>query len=192
MKPEYIPTPSATAGPFLHIGLTDHHSVLILAPPEVAGERIWLTCRVFDSENVPVNDCMIEIWQADANGKYNHPDDPQSATADPSFTGFGRAATDDQGCCEFETIKPGQVPGPKGTMQAPHLNLAIYARGLLLQLHTRVYFAGETANDGDPVLALVPLARRATLLAQPDTGQPGDWHFDVHLRGDNETVFFDV
>ena len=186
----HVPTPSQTVGPYLHIGLTDRHSIHRIAAPEVLGDRVYLKLRVLDADNAPLNDAMIEIWQADANGKYNHPDDlpaPQS-----SFQGFGRAATDEHGLCEFETIRPGRVPGPGNTWQAPHLNLAVYARGILLQLYTRIYFAGDPANASDPVLALVPAERRNTLLAQPDPHHPGLWQFDVHLCGEQETVFFDV
>lgn len=189
---EHVPTPSQTAGPYLHIGLTNNHSITRMATPEVAGERIRLKCRVLDVDNAPVNDAMLEIWQADGDGRYNHPDAPQGSRSDSVFRGFGRAATDQSGACEFETIRPGRVPGPGNTLQAPHLNVAIFARGILLQLYTRIYFAGDPVNDGDSVLALVPPDRRETLIAHPDPQQSGSWLFDIHLRGDRETVFFDV
>lgn len=189
---EHVPTPSQTAGPYLHIGLTNTHSVTQIAAQDVPGERVRLKCRVLDVEGAPLNDAMIEIWQADASGHYNHPDDFQAREGGSRFHGFGRAATDETGACEFETIRPGSVPGPGNSSQAPHLNIAIFARGILLQLHTRIYFAGDPANDGDPVLALVPADRRETLMARPDPKQPGSWLFDIHLRGDQETVFFDV
>jgi protocatechuate 3,4-dioxygenase alpha subunit len=188
---DHVPTPSATVGPFLHIGLTEKHSVTQLAAAETKGERVFLRCRVFDAENVPVKDAMIELWQTDSDGRYNHPDDPR-ATSPLMFMGFGRAATNEHGFCEFETIKPGRVPGPDGKLQAPHINVAIYARGILLQLYTRIYFAGGPANEQDPVLALVPESRRKTLLACPDVSRPNGWQFDLRLRGENETVFFDV
>jgi protocatechuate 3,4-dioxygenase alpha subunit len=111
---------------------------------------------------------------------------------DPEFLGFGRMPTAPDGSCEFETIKPGRVPGAGNVLQAPHLNLAVFARGMLKQLYTRVYFTGEPANQADPVLALVPKERRSTLLAQPDPARPGGWRFDIHLQGEQETVFFDV
>ena len=187
---EHVPTPSQTAGPYLHIGLTNKHSVTQIAPPAVFGERLRLRCRVLDVDGAPVNDAMIEIWQADQAGRYNHPDD--APTPDGHFYGFGRAATDENGTCEFETVRPGSLPGPNNTTQAPHLNVAVFARGILLQLHTRIYFAGDAANDSDPVLALVPAERRETLMARPDPEHPGSWRFDIHLRGDQETVFFDV
>ena len=138
----------------------------------------------------PVNDAMLEIWQADASGKYNHPDDLQSKPLDPGWIGFGRIATAGDGSCLLETIKPGRVPN--GTLQAPHLTLGVFARGMLKQLFMRVYFAGDAANDQDPILQLVPPDRRNTLMAQPDPARPGHWLFDVRLQGDQETVFFDV
>lgn len=189
---ENVPTPSQTVGPFLHIGLTDKFSRTRIAAEGTTGERVRLKCRVLDAEGVPVSDAMIEIWQADSEGKYNHPDDPRGTGADAEFHGFGRAATDTDGACEFETIKPGQVAGDDDRMQAPHFNVAVFARGILLHLYTRTYFAGEPANAEDPVLALVPESRRETLLAQPDGTQPNAWRFDIHLRGEHETVFFDV
>ena len=189
---EYVPTPSQTVGPYLHIGLTNRHSVTRIASTEVAGERVRLKCRVLDVDNAPVNDAMIEIWQADAEGRYKHPDVPLAPPSDLAFQGFGRAATDQSGGCEFDTIRPGRVPGPGNTMQAPHLNVSVYARGILLQLYTRIYFSGDPANNGDAVLALVPADRRETLIAHSDPQQSGYWLFDIHLRGDQETVFFDV
>jgi len=189
---EHIPTPSQTAGPYLHIGLTNKHSVTRIAGPQAIGERVWLKCRVLDVDKAPVNDAMIEIWQADGTGRYNHPDAPPSPQVDSGFRGFGRAATDENGACEFETVRPGSVPGPGNTTQAPHLNVAVFARGILLQLYTRIYFAGDPANQADPVWALVPPDRRETLLAQPDPKHPGSWLFEIYLRGDRETVFFDV
>lgn len=188
---EHVPTPSQTAGPYLHIGLTNKHSATQIASPDVPGNRVHLKCRVFDLEGAPVNDAMLEIWQADGQGHYNHPDDRPSGP-DSRFYGFGRAATDEKGTCEFETVRPGSVPGPGNTLQAPHLNVAVFARGILLQLHTRIYFAGDAANESDPVLALVPADRRETLMAHPDPERAASWLFNIRLRGDQETVFFDV
>ena len=189
---EMIPIPSQTAGPFFHLGLTATRSVPCIAGADAKGERVWLTCRLLDGDGNPVNDAMIEIWQADVNGKYNHPDDMQEKAADPAWFGFGRAGTEEDGSCEFETIRPGCVPGPGNVPQAPHLTMAIFGRGMLKQLYTRVYFAGEAANSDDPILALVPPPRRETLIAQPDGAGSGRWKFDIHLQGDQETVFFDV
>jgi protocatechuate 3,4-dioxygenase alpha subunit len=185
-------TPSQTVGPFFHFGLTDKNSVHCLAGPEAKGERISLKVHVFDGDGALVDDGMLELWQADAEGRYDHPADPAREEADPACSGFGRLATCGDGSCEFETIKPGRVPGPKNIRQAPHLNLAVFARGMLKQLYTRVYFADDPANGEDSALALVPEDRRQTLFAQPEPDRQGAWRFDVHLQGDKETVFFDV
>jgi len=189
---DLVPTPSQTVGPFFHFCLTTDKSwVPCIAGPQVKGERVTLTIRVLDGNGEALHDAMIEIWQADSEGKYNHPDDRQAKTVDPGFLGFGRAGTGEDGSCEFETIRPGRVPGPGSALQAPHLNVAVFARGMLKQLYTRIYFAGDPANQEDPVLALVPAARRGTLLAYPDAAH-GGWRFNVRLQGEDETVFFDV
>jgi protocatechuate 3,4-dioxygenase alpha subunit len=185
-------TPSQTVGPYFHLGLTERRAAGTIAGPAAVGERIWLTCRVLDADGAPVPDAMIEIWQANADGKYRHPDDRQEKSIDPAFYGFGRMPTTEDGRCLFETIRPGRVPGNGNTLQAPHLNVSVFGRGLLKHLVTRIYFAGDPANPEDPVLALVPGEFRATLMAQPDPNRPGHWHFDVHLGGDSETIFFDV
>ncbi len=189
---DLTPTPWQTVGPYLHLGLTINRSIGCLAGPQVKGERIWLTCRVLDGVDAPVPDGMIELWQADADGKYNHPDDMQEEAPDPAFYGFGRLPTSADGICVFETIKPGRVAGPGGQSQAPHLNIGVFSRGLLKRLSTRIYFAGDAANATDPVLSLVPEERRSTLMAQPDPARQGSWRIDIHLRGERETVFFDV
>lgn len=185
-------TSSQTVGPFFNFGLTADKALGRLARDGALGERICLALRVTDGDGAPTpGDSMIELWQADANGKYDHPEDTQPLAPDPNFRGFGRLETDENGTCVFETVKPGRVPGPSA-LQAPHINVIVFARGLLKQLHTRVYFAGDPANDADPVLALVPRQRRATLLAHPAPDQPNHWHFEIRLQGENETVFFDV
>ena len=184
------PTASQTAGPFFHLGCTERASVGNLIKPETQGERISLTCRVFDGDGVEVSDAMIEIWQANAAGKYNHPDDPQAKAIDPAFQGFGRLATDENGSCTFKTIKPGRVQGNNGTLQAAHINHSVFARGVLKRMATRIYFAGDPAIASDPVLALLPADRRGTVLAQEK--QSGEWAFGIYLCGPNETVFFDV
>lgn len=190
---DLVPTPSQTLGPFFHFCLTtDKCSVGCIAGPQVRGERVLLTVRVLDGNGEGVPDAMIEIWQANSEGKYNHPDDVQQRSLDPGFLGFGRMGTLENGCCDFETIKPGRVPGPGNTQQAPHLNVAVFGRGMLKQLFTRIYFAGDVANSNDPVLALVPVDRRETLMARPDVARPGGWRFDLRLQGEQETVFFDV
>jgi protocatechuate 3,4-dioxygenase, alpha subunit len=189
---DLVPIPSQTVGPFFHLGCTETHSVSCVAGPNAKGERVRLICRVLDGDGYPVNDAMIEIWQANAEGKYYHPDDLQDKAIDPDCTGFGRLATDENGTCIFETIRPGRVPGNARKLQAPHLNVSVFARGILKRLPTRIYFAGEAANAEDPILAIVPEERRNTLMARPDPRSRGHWQFDVHLCGENETVFFDV
>lgn len=188
-----IPTPSQTVGPFFRVNLTaEARCIPRIAGPEANGERVWLSCRVLDGDGQPVTDAMIEIWQADAAGHYHSPEDPTGKDADPACRGFGRLGTGEDGSCEFQTIRPGRVAGPGNALQAPHLLMAIFARGLLKQLYTRAYFFGDPANGEDPVLALVPQDRRATLMAQPDPTRPGHWSFDIRLQGEGETVFFDV
>lgn len=144
---------------------------------------------MIDADGTPVNDAMVEIWQANAHGKYAHPEDTRDLPLDPAFTGFGRVYTDEEGRFRFHTVKPGRVPGPEGTQQAPHLNITIFMRGLLKHLVTRVYFEGES-NDADPVLSRVPAERRPTLVARR-TGKPGTLEWNVVLQGGAETVFFD-
>ena len=189
---DLVPIPSQTVGPFFHLGCTGTRAVRCPAGPNAKGERVRLICRVLDGDGRPVNDAMIEIWQANAEGRYHHPNDLQDKPIDPDFPGFGRLATDENGTCVFETIKPGRVPGNNGKLQAPHLNVSVFARGILTRLPTRIYFAAEAANAEDPILGFVPEERRNTLMAQPDPHNSGDWHFDVHLCGKDETVFFDV
>jgi protocatechuate 3,4-dioxygenase, alpha subunit len=187
-----VPTASQTVGPFFHLGCTRTHSVSCLAAQEAKGERVWLHCRVLDGDNVPVPDAMLELWQANAAGKYLHPDDTQDKAADPNCSGFGRLATDEQGKCVFETVRPGPVPGPEDTMQAPHINVSVFARGIQKRLATRIYFFGDPANASDRILMLVPQERRLTLMAQPDSQNIGSWNFTIRLCGEAETVFFDV
>jgi protocatechuate 3,4-dioxygenase alpha subunit len=164
-----------------------------MAPASTKGERIRIEGRVFDGEDKIVPDAMIEIWQANAYGRYNHPEDKQEKPLDPAFIGFGRAGTGDDGVYRFETIKPGPVPGPGASLQAPHLNVIVFARGMLLHAFTRIYFDGEARNEDDPVLARVEPARRATLIARREkSGDPAVYRFDIRLQGENETVFFDI
>jgi protocatechuate 3,4-dioxygenase, alpha subunit len=185
---DLTPTPSQTAGPFLHLGLTDIRSVSCVAGGGAKGERVWLTFRLLDGDGLPVPDGMIEVWQADSEGNYTE----GSVPADGTFCGFGRLATSADGLCTFETIRPGRVAGAGNTLQAPHINVSVFARGLLKRLSTRVYFAGDAANAEDPVLALVPEQRRATLFAQADQSRDCGWIQEIRLRGESETVFFDV
>ncbi len=183
---DLTPTPSQTAGPFLHVGLTDTRSVSCVAGEGAKGERLWITFRLLDGEGLPVPDAMIELWQADSEGSY------KEGGADGEFSGFGRLATEEDGSCTFKTIRPGRVPGPGSTLQAPHINVSVFSRGLLKRLSTRVYFADDRANSEDPVLALVPEDRRATLLAHPDPVRDRGWIQVIRMRGEGETVFFDV
>ena len=187
MTMDLTPTPSQTAGPFFHLGLTDSGSVSRVAREGAKGERLWLTFRLFDGDGLPVPDGVIELWQADSEGNYK-----DGRAADGAFSGFGRLATSEDGSCTFETIRPGRVPGPGNTLQAPHINVSVFARGLLKRLSTRVYFAGDAANAEDYVLALVPEHRRATLFARPDPVRERGWIQEIRMRGEGETVFFDV
>ncbi len=192
-------TPSQTVGPYFAYGLTsngryDWNDAFSnnLVTPDTSGERVRVEGRVFDGDGQPVPDCMLEIWQADAQGRFSDPQDKR-ALPNSSFKGFGRCGTDANGGYAFDTIKPGTVPDPDGKPQAPHLLLAIFARGMLLQNYSRIYFGGEPANATDPVLALVPMDRRATLIAQQaNCNGNAVYRLDIHLQGDNETVFFDV
>ena len=179
---------SQTIGPYLRIGL-EWMVIEDLAPQGVAGERVRIEGRVLDADGKPVNDAAVEIWQANSHGKYASPEDPQDKPLDPRFRGYGRSLTDSDGDFRFRTIKPGRVPGPDGKFQAPHLTVTIFMRGLLKQLVTRVYFPDEPANADDPVLALVPAERRATLVARKKGDALLEWN--VILQGRNETVFFD-
>ncbi len=184
--------PSQTVGPFFHFGLTANQALGCLAAPDATGERLRLRFRVFDGDGLPVPDGLIELWQADGGGKYHHPEDTQHKTPDPALCGFGRLATDVSGACTFETIRPGRVPDTRGGCQAAHINVSVFARGLLDRVCTRVYFAGDPALAEDEVLSLVPGERRHTLIAQPDAADPCLWTLDIHLQGARETVFFDV
>ena len=180
-----IPTGSQTVGPFFNFGLTANQSLGRLAKDGAEGERIKLEFRVTDGDGVATpGDSMIEIWQADAQGRY--------VDADSHFQGFGRLETDADGVCTFETIKPGRVAGPDGRLQAPHVNVIVFARGLLSHLYTRLYFDGEPSNVEDVALNLVPESRRQTLLGQPVEGKPNTWRLDIRLQGVGETVFFDL
>ena len=184
--------PSQTVGPFFDFALTANPALGCMAREGAIGERIHLVVRVFDGDGQPLPDAMIELWQADAAGIYQHPEDSRSAAPDPAFCGFGRLATDTCGVCRFETVRPGRVPGLHGALQAPHIDVNVFARGVLWHLFTRIYFAGDPANDEDEILALVPADRRATLLARRDAGVSPVWNFDVYLSGERETVFFEA
>jgi protocatechuate 3,4-dioxygenase alpha subunit len=182
-------TPSQTVGPFFKPALIRAGDESIVTDKS-RGERITVEGRVLDGDTAPVSDAMIELWQANADGRYDHPEDSQEKLIDSQFHGFGRAATDERGYFRFYTIKPGAVPGPGNMLQAPHINVSIFARGLLKRLVTRIYFPGEQLNAADAVLNTIASERRSTLIAHIE--RPGILRFDIVLQGENETVFFDV
>jgi protocatechuate 3,4-dioxygenase alpha subunit len=192
-------TPSQTVGPFFKYGLTpggkyDWNDAFTnnLVTPDASGERIRLEGRVFDGDGQPVPDAMLEVWQADAQGRFADPQDKR-ALPNAAFRGFGRCGTDEDGAYAFDTIKPGQVADPDGKPQAPHILLAVFARGMLRHLYTRIYLGDEAANAADPVLAIVPPERRSTLIAARESGNGNPvYRLDLRLQGDNETVFFEV
>jgi protocatechuate 3,4-dioxygenase alpha subunit len=186
-------TPSQTVGPFYAIGLT-RRAMSVLVHDNTEGQPIRLEGRVFDGEGQPIPDALVEIWQANAFGRYNHPDDKQEKPFDPNFTGWGRSGTDKSYFYRFDTIKPGPVPGPGESVQAPHINVVVFARGLLVHAYTRAYFSDERANENDPVLnSIKNKARRETLIAtRRDQGGKTIYQFDIRLQGKGETVFFDV
>jgi protocatechuate 3,4-dioxygenase alpha subunit len=182
-------TPSQTVGPYLKIGLPwpDGSDVVPAGTPG----RIRLYGRVFDGAGEVIPDALVETWQADAGGGFDHPDDPRPHDPHPGFRGFGRCPTDDEGRWAIRTVKPGPVPGADGSPQAPHLAVSVFSRGLLDRVVTRLYFGDEQqANAADAVLRSLPDdASRETLVATPaDDG----YHLDIHLQGEHETVFFAV
>ena len=191
-------TPSQTIGPFFAYGLTpeqygyDHRSIAgpKVETGEARGKIITITGQVFDGAGAPIEDAMLDLWQADTQGRYNHPADPRGSNV--GFVGFARAGTGaDLGKrFTFTTMKPGSI----GPGHAPHINVALFMRGLLSHAYTRIYFSDEAnANAGDPVLSAVPDDRHATLIAQRGESEDGViYRFDIHMQGENETVFFDV
>jgi protocatechuate 3,4-dioxygenase, alpha subunit len=180
-------TPSQTVGPFFSHALPWQDGPDVV--PETTPGAFWLRGRVTDGAKEPVPDALIETWQADPEGRFAHPEDPRGAVT--GFRGFGRCGTDDDGWYAIRTCKPGAVPAGDGSVQAPHIDVSVFARGLLDRVVTRVYFADEPdANAADPVLNSIPdRAARATLLAQPSAD---GYRFDIRLQNQNETVFFAV
>ena len=185
-------TPSQTVGPFFGPCLL-RDDLSALAGPVAAGERVRIEGRVLDGDGAPVPDAVVEVWQANAHGRYHHPLDTRELPLDPDFAGFGRCGTDDDGRFAFDTVKPGRVPFDETSMQARHICVTVLARGLLNHLSTRLYFDDEPDTAADPVLLRVPEEARATLLARR---QPGDgnavYRFDLVLQGQDETAFFDL
>jgi len=163
-----------------------------LITPDTSGQKIRIEGRITDGDGAPINDAMLEIWQADAQSRYAHPRDDR-ARPNAKFKGFGRSATDKDGNYSFDTVKPGAVAGPGGQPQAPHIVFCIFSRGMLRQIYTRLYFSDEEANAGDPILTLVPADRRGTLVAHKSMrGELPIYRFDIRVQGENETVFFDI
>jgi protocatechuate 3,4-dioxygenase, alpha subunit len=200
-------TPSQTAGPYVHIGLIPHQAGFdifennfsnVLVGPETQGERIRIEGRIFDGSGSVTKDILVEIWQANAAGRYNHPADRQEdKPLDESFRGWGRTGTNfETGLYTFETIKPGRVAGRHGRKpMAPHVNVWLAARGINIGLNTRLYFADETeANAEDPVFNMIePAERRETLLARREERDGAVvYPFDIRLQGERETIFFDL
>jgi protocatechuate 3,4-dioxygenase, alpha subunit len=195
-------TSAQTVGPFFHPGLLRDDAVRsTLVTPATAGEQIRIEGRVLDGDRHPVPDAMIEIWQANAAGRYNYPSDRpadrpvdgQDLSHDPDFTGFGRVGTNADGEYWFTTIRPGAVAFDDQQHQAPHICVAVFARGLLNHLYTRLYFADDPATADDPLLQFVPPERRTTLLAQPSERFGAIvYRFDIVLQGAGETVFFNL
>lgn len=181
-----VATPSQTVGPFFHFGLTPdarHGTVR-----GVTGRQpIRLSVRVTDGDGLAVSDAAVEIWHRGDGAP-----DGSSGSGPAAPAGFGRLATGDDGSCEFTTVRPGPSVSADGAVRSAHVNICLFARGLLRQIHTRCYFADDPSLNQDPVLALVPAERRSTLLAHPDPARDGRWLFDVRLQGPEETVFFNV
>ncbi len=200
-------TPSQTVGPFFAYGLApkgrcqwDPNGSYSwketvgdnLITPDATGQKIRIEGRVIDGDGKPINDAMIEIWQADSQGRYAHARGEQPRP-NAKFTGFGRSATDKDGVYSFDTVKPGAVAGPNGARQAPHIVVCIFSRGMLRQIYTRLYFEDEATNASDQILTLVPGDRRGTLIAHKEMrGALPVYRFDIRVQGDNETVFFDI
>jgi protocatechuate 3,4-dioxygenase alpha subunit len=198
-------TASQTAGPYVHIGLIPHQAGFdifqnnfgnVLANATTKGEHVTIEGRVLDGTGTPVRDAMLEIWQANADGRYNHPADRQNKPLDPQFRGWGRTGADFKtGLYTFDTVKPGAVAGRHTRVMAPHINVWIVSRGINIGLHTRMYFSDEEeANAKDPVLDLIEQEERRNTLIAKRTTRDGKvvYTFDIVLQGEKETVFFDV
>jgi protocatechuate 3,4-dioxygenase, alpha subunit len=188
-------TPSQTVGPFLHYALLDEQGTVSEVDPEgVAGTPVIVEGSVTDGGGGVVADAMVETWQADGGGRYRHLADGRSPDVPDEFIGFGRVGSQADGTFRIVTVMPGTVPGRDGSAQAPHLNVHVFARGLLDLLTTRIYFEDQLGNDDDPVLSTVPHSRRSSLIARLDGDVDGvpRYRFDIVLQGEGETVFFDA
>jgi protocatechuate 3,4-dioxygenase alpha subunit len=192
LEPSPGPTPSQTVGPFFAFGLTEPWPEGHNAVEPYHADAIEVFGHVIDGRGEPLPDAILEIWQADPNGRFNHPDDPRGAAVYEGFTGFARCGTDSEGRWAVRTLKPGPLPAAEGDGdQAPHIVLTIMARGMLRQLTTRIYFSDEAAaNATDPVLQSLPGDARETLVAEHVDGR--GYRFDVVLQGDGETAFFEL
>jgi protocatechuate 3,4-dioxygenase, alpha subunit len=186
-------TPSQTAGPYLGIGLPWPDGPFVV--PQGTAGAIAISGHVIDGTGEAQPDVLVETWQADPDSGFDHPDDPRGG-APPrvaTFRGFGRSMTDDEGRYRIVTLRPGPLPCPGGATEAPHIDVSVFARGLLDRLVTRIYFADEAAsNSADPVLASIDPKRRSTLIATSEPGNRSEFRFDIRLRGKRETVFFDI
>jgi protocatechuate 3,4-dioxygenase, alpha subunit len=185
------PTPSQTVGPFFHDALLDEDRSELISPDHP--EAIRIEGAVYDGAGEPVSDAMVEIWQANQAGRYNDPkDDREDLPLDPkAFSGFGRSETDARGSFSFVTVKPGPVPGPDGGVQAPHIMVCVFARGLLKRVVSRLYFPGEQeANTKDPILSSIDDPKLRRTLVASDKGEA--LRFDIYLQGENQTAFFEL
>lgn len=184
-------TSSQTVGPFFCLGLNPL-ARNNLVPSGAAQEILTIRGRILEGDGLPVPDGVIEIWQANSRGEYDRAEISAPNAGTTQFTGFARIATDDGGSFHFTTVKPGQTPAPGGGLQAPHIAVLVFARGLMRHLVTRMYFPGEAANSNDPVLSLVPTKRRSTLIAKRSAGSSSALEWDIILQGKDETVFFET
>jgi protocatechuate 3,4-dioxygenase alpha subunit len=190
MPRDLVATPSQTVGPFFHFGLTTMAELGHMAGADTPGQRIRLRVRVTDGAGDPVPDAIVELWQADAMGRYPQPADVAPGVPAHSYPSWGRLPTGTDGWCEFSTILPGSVTGTDGRPQGPHINACLFMRGLLRHVYTRIYFDGDALLGADPVLLAVPAERRSTLIAKRSAADV--WQFEIRMQGPDETVFLDI
>ena len=197
INPMMLQSPSQTVGPYFAQGLLrkgDQVFTNVLTSESTEGVRIRIQGSVLDADGQPIEDAMIEIWQANCHGRYNHPLDEQDKPLDPEFKGHGRTSSDRGGNYWFDTVKPGSVPGPGNTVQAPHINVILFARGMLSHAFTRIYFEDEAANSGDPVLLSIqdPAHRNTLVAGKHEENGRIIYRFDICFQGEHETAFFDA